>query len=230
MDLTSQVPVQYCSLQHRTLLPSPGCCFCFGSISSFFMELFLHWAPVAYWAPTNLGSSSFSLLSFCLFLLFMGFSRQEYWSVLPFPPPMDHILSELSTMTCPSCVALHGMAHSFIELDKAVLHWSGSCKVLGWFLGDTPCPSVKEKSSKMVRGVNSHLDSNPIPANDAQGAQTNLVHTRTQGPHRDWDRTVFEHLLWRYRSAVDCHGDGALGAVDLGMAKASWRRLPLTPP
>ena len=33
MDLTFQVPMQYCSLQHRTLLPSAvasttGCCFC----------------------------------------------------------------------------------------------------------------------------------------------------------------------------------------------------------
>ena len=54
----------------------------------------------------------------CLFILFMGFSRQEYWSGLPFPSPMDHVLSELSTMTCPSCVALHNMAHSFFELDK----------------------------------------------------------------------------------------------------------------
>ena len=35
---------------------------------------------------------------------------------------MDHVLSELSSMTCPSWVALHGMAHSFIELDKAVVH------------------------------------------------------------------------------------------------------------
>ena len=35
---------------------------------------------------------------------------------------MDHLLSELSTITCPSWVALHGMAHSFIELDKAVVH------------------------------------------------------------------------------------------------------------
>ena len=35
---------------------------------------------------------------------------------------MDHILSELSTMTHPSWVALHSMAHSFIELDKAVVH------------------------------------------------------------------------------------------------------------
>ena len=38
------------------------------------------------------------------------------------PPPLDHVLSELSTMTCPSWVALHGMAHSFIELDKVVVH------------------------------------------------------------------------------------------------------------
>ena len=32
--------------------------------SSFFLELFLHSSPVAYWAPTLLGSSSFSVLSF----------------------------------------------------------------------------------------------------------------------------------------------------------------------
>ena len=127
MDLTFQVLMQYCSLQHQILLLSPvtstaGNCFLFGSIPSFFLELFLHPSPVAYWAPTNLGSSSFSVISFCLFILFMGFSRQEYWSDLPFPSPMDHILSELCTMTSLSWVALHGMAHSFIELDKAVLH------------------------------------------------------------------------------------------------------------
>ena len=103
MDLTFQVPMKYCSLQNLTLLPSPvtsttGCCFCFGSISSFFLELFLHSSPVAYWALIDLGNSSFSVLSFCLFILFMGFSRQEYWSGLPFPSPVDHILSELSTI------------------------------------------------------------------------------------------------------------------------------------
>ena len=41
---------------------------------------------------------------------------------LPFPSPVDHVLSELSAMTRPSWVVLHGMAHSFIELDKAVVH------------------------------------------------------------------------------------------------------------
>ena len=61
-------------------LSTTGYCFCFGSIPSFFLELFLHWSPVAYWAPTDLGSSSFSILSYCLFILFMVFSRQEYWS------------------------------------------------------------------------------------------------------------------------------------------------------
>ena len=45
MDLTSQVPLQYCSLQHWTLLPSPvtstnGHLFCLGSISSFFLSYF----------------------------------------------------------------------------------------------------------------------------------------------------------------------------------------------
>ena len=73
----------------------------------------------------------------------MRFSWQVYWGGLPFPPPMDHVLSELSSMTCLFWVTLHGMAHSFIELckplhhDKAVIHaplplasllFSGICK------------------------------------------------------------------------------------------------------
>ena len=51
----------------------------------------------------------------------MGFSRQEYQSGLPFHSPVDHVLSELSTVTHPSWVALHGMSHSFIEVNKAVV-------------------------------------------------------------------------------------------------------------
>ena len=134
MDLTFQVLMQYCSLLHWTLLPPPvtsttGHCFCFGSVSSFFLELFLLWSPVAYRAPTNLGSSSFSVLSFC-FHTVHGVSRQEYWRGLPVLSPVDHILSELSTMTHLSWMALHGMAHSFIELDKAGVHVIIADKVL----------------------------------------------------------------------------------------------------
>ena len=76
-------------------------------------------------------------------LIFWGFSycswgsQGKYWSGLPFSSPGDHVLSELSTMTCPSGVTLHGMAHSFTELDKAVVSvirlisflrlWSSAC-------------------------------------------------------------------------------------------------------
>ena len=124
--LNIQVPMQYCSLQHGTLLLSPvtspaGYSFCFGSIPSFYLELYLHWSSVAYWAPTDLGSFSFSILSFCLFILFMRFSRQEYWSSLPFLSPVDYSLSDLSTMTRPSWVAPWAWL-SFTELDKAVVH------------------------------------------------------------------------------------------------------------
>ena len=66
--------------------------------------------------------------------LFMVFSRQEYWSGLAFPSTVDHVLSELSTMTHPSWVALHGVAHSFTELDKAVIHRTSAVSSL-WHAG-----------------------------------------------------------------------------------------------
>ena len=50
-----------------------------------------HSSPEAYWTPSILGGSSSDVISFCLYILFMGFSRQEYWSGLPFSSPADHI-------------------------------------------------------------------------------------------------------------------------------------------
>ena len=161
MDLTFQVPMQYCCLQHRTLLLSPvtsatGFCFCFGSIPSFFLELFLHWSPVAYWVPTDLGSFSFSILSFCLFILFMGFSRQEYWSGFPFPSPVDHILSDISTMT--TC---RGWPHtawlSFIELDKAVVHVIRLASFL-WVWFQCVCPLMPSCNTYRLTWVSLTLD------------------------------------------------------------------------
>ena len=122
MDLTFQVPMQYCSLQHRNLLSPPdtskiGRCFHFGSVSSILLELFLHSSPAAYWAPTDLGSSSFGVISFYLFILFMGFSRQEYWSGC-------HSLFQWTAFcqTFPPWPICLGCPHtawlSFLELDK----------------------------------------------------------------------------------------------------------------
>ena len=82
--------------------------------------------------------------------------------------------------------------------------WS-TCEEISHVQGQRRSPS------KMVGGAKSHLESNPLPARDAQRAQTDLVCTKTQRPHRDWDRTVFGCLLRRYRSAVDCYSDRVSG-------------------
>ena len=91
-------------------------------------------STVAYWTPSDLGVGVGELVFWCHIILpfytgkFMGFSQLVYSSGLPFPPAVDHVLSELSTVTGPSWVALHGMAHSFTKLckplhhDKAVIH------------------------------------------------------------------------------------------------------------
>ena len=50
-----------------------------------------------------------------IFILLIGFSRQEYWSGLPLPSAVDHILSELSTMTRPSWVALHNKLWKILQ-------------------------------------------------------------------------------------------------------------------
>ena len=161
MDLTFQVSMQYCSLQHWTLLLSPvtstaGYSFCFGSIPSFFLGLFLHWSPVAYWAPTNMWSFSFSILLFWLFILFMGFSRQEYWSGLPFPSPVDHILSDLCSW--PSCLGWpHTTWFSFIELDKAVVHVIRFASFL-WLWFQCVCPLMPSRNTYCLTWVSLTLD------------------------------------------------------------------------
>ena len=81
-------------------------------------DIHFHLLHTKHWLTTP----SISILKVLRDGPFMGFSRQEYWSGLPFSSPVDHALSELSTMTCPSWVVLHCMAHSFTELDKAVVH------------------------------------------------------------------------------------------------------------
>ena len=82
------------------------------------------------------------ILSFCLFMLFMGFSRQEYWSGLPFPSPVDNNLSDLSIMMHLSWVARRAWI-GFIELDKAVvlvwLDWLDFCEY-GFSVSALWCP------------------------------------------------------------------------------------------
>ena len=171
--LTFHVPMQQCSLQHWTL-PSPpvtsttGHCFHLGSISSFFLELFLCSSSVAYWAPTDLGGSSsvayLFVFSYCLWgsqgkntevvchslLQWSTFCqnsppwpvhfgwlykawRRKWQPTLVFSPGESHGWRSLvgysarghkESDTTVTSLHLHSMAHSFIELDKAMVMWS----------------------------------------------------------------------------------------------------------
>ena len=113
--------MQYCSLQHWTLLLSPvpsttGYCFCC-------LELFRHWSPVAYWAPTDLGGFSFSIYHF-------SFSYCSWGSQGKNTDVVFHSLLQWTTFcqTSPPWPDRLGWPHtvclSFTELDKALVLWS----------------------------------------------------------------------------------------------------------
>ena len=126
LELTFQIPKSYCSLQHQTLLPSPvtstiRCCFWFGSVSSFFLELFLHWSPVACWAPTDLGRSSFSVLSFAFSYCPWGSQGKNMKVVCH--SLLQWIIFCLNSPRWPICLGWPCTAWLIVSLlDKAVIH------------------------------------------------------------------------------------------------------------
>ena len=148
MDLTFQVPMQYCSLRHKTLLISPvtsttGCFCCFGSMSLFFLRLFLHF----------------------------------YW-------PGEFMCG---------------------------------CPVLERLWGDTPHPRTREKleqdcrRGKFTFRIKPHSYQRCSVCSDKP-----CVHQDPGTPETETE--LFECLLRRYRSAVDCHRGWGSGCSDLGMA------------
>ena len=92
----------------------------FALFHPFILELFLFWSPVAYWAPTDLGSSSFSILSLCLFICSWDSQGKNTEVVC-------HSLLQWTTFcqTSPPWPIRLGWLYmawlSFIELDKAVV-------------------------------------------------------------------------------------------------------------
>ena len=119
MDLTFQVPMQYCPLQHWTSITS----------HNHNWVLFLLWlhlfilSGVISISPVS-SSSIGHLWTWGVHLSVSYLFAFSYcsWGSQGKNIEVDHVLSELSTMIRPSWVALHGMAHSFIELEKAVVH------------------------------------------------------------------------------------------------------------
>ena len=109
----------------------------------------------------------------------MGFSRQEYWSGLPFPSPVDHILSDLSPMTCPSWVAPFWAWLSFIELNKALVHVIrlASCP---WLQFQSVCPLIPSLNAYRLTWISLTLDAESLfMAASAKWNRCSL--TRAQG-------------------------------------------------
>ena len=130
MDLAFQVPMQYCSLQHWTLVPSPVT-----SQQSQHMGLFLLWlclfilpgviSPLI--SSSIMGTYQPVEFTF-LYPIFLPFhtvhgvlkARILKWFAILFSSGPRFVRTLHHDPL--SSVALHGMAHSFIESDKAVVH------------------------------------------------------------------------------------------------------------
>ena len=86
--------------------------------------------------------------------------------VITFLPKSKRLL--ISWLYLPSAVILEPKKIKSVNVCEEIPHIEG-----------------QRSPSKMVGGVKSHLESNPITTRNTQRAQTKLVCTRTQRPHRD---------------------------------------------
>ena len=83
---------------------------------------------------------------------------------------------------------------------------------LEWLWGDTPCPRAKERPKQDSRRGEFTFRIKP------DSRQTNLVCTRTQAPHRDWDRLCWSDSCIGTGQQWTATETGALDAANLGMA------------
>ena len=88
-----------------------------------------------------------------------GFSRQEYWSSLPFPSAVDHVLSEMSTMTCPFWWPYTAWLIDSLSQTRQWSMWS-DWLVFCDFGFQSVCPLMKKgktlvetESSNMLKGL-----------------------------------------------------------------------------
>ena len=163
MHLTLQVPMQYCSLQHWTLLLSLVTSktvffffFHFASVSSFFLELFLHWSPVAYgnvltWG-VHLSVSYYFAFSYCSWGSQGKNTEVACHSLLQWPT-FCH--------TSPPWPGHLGMPHmawlSFTELDKTMVCVIRLASFL-WLWLQSVCPLMPSLRAYLLTGVSFTLD------------------------------------------------------------------------
>ena len=80
----------------------------------------------------------------------------------------------------------------------------------------------------MVGGAKLHLETDLIPSREAQRTQTNLLHTRIQGPQRDLNTTLSVSCGGKGQN-WPATGAGVLGAADLVMAYALLEEVAINP-
>ena len=159
------------------------------------------------------------VLSFCIFILFMGFSKQEYWSGLPFPSPVDHIQSDLSTMS-----TRLGWPHrawlTFIELDKAVvlvwLDWLVFCDY-GFSVSALWCPLATPTILfgfllPWTWGISSRL----------------LQQSAAAAPYLGWRVSPHHRPSWPWTCSSSSRPSCTCAATTPWMWSCSSRPLPLT--
>ena len=129
------------------------------SIPSFFLELFFHWSPVAYWAPTDLVSSSFSNLKTYHF----SFSYCSWGYQGKNTEVICHSILQWTTFcqTSQPWPDHLGWPHtawlSFIELDKAVVRVIRLASCL-WLWFQSVCPLMLSLSAYHLTWVSLTLD------------------------------------------------------------------------
>ena len=153
--------MQYCSLQHWTLLLSPvtftaGYSFWFGSIPSCFLELFLHWSPVAYWAPADLGVPLSVSYHFAFSYSSWG-SQSKNTEVVCHSRLQRTTFCQTSLPWPARLVWPHTVWLTFIELDKAVVHVIRSTGFL-WLLFLCVCPLLPSCNTYHLTWVSLTLD------------------------------------------------------------------------
>ena len=126
MDLTLQLTMQYCSLQHQTLLLSQVTstarrCFHFGSLFllSGVISLFFSSSILGTYQPGNFIFQCHLFLPFHSVRVVLKARILEWFAILFSSGPcfVRTVHHDPSIWVAP-----HSMAHSFIELDKAVVH------------------------------------------------------------------------------------------------------------
>ena len=129
-------------------MSTSGRCFCFGSIPSFFSGVISPLISSSILSTYQPGEFIFQCPTFLPFHTVHGVLKARIlkWFAIPFSREPHSV--RLSTVTHPSWVALYSMAHSFTELEQAVVHVIRLVNFL-WFWFSVCLPLMKKDKRLM---------------------------------------------------------------------------------